>query len=258
MIPVDRLQAYFRAAAQAQYDCVPGDPFDAFLHPTDPLPYYNYAIPRRPLDGDLSGELDRLRLLFAGRGRALRFEFVEAFAPALAASLEAGGMALESRAWLMVLPKGAARPVPPPDGTTLEPCGADADDDMIRAFVGVARRAFGMPDDGVVSADELASTRASFGRGAGILARVAGVPAGVASLLPLLGGLAEVAGVGTRPEFRGRGLGGAVTAAAAAVAFARGAEAVVLSAGSVEAGRVYERCGFAGNGYMLAYGNAGR
>lgn len=258
MIPVDRLQAYFRAAAKAQYDCLPGDPFDAFLHPTDPLPYYNYAIPRRPLEGDLSAELDRLRPLFAGRGRALRFEFVEAFAPALAASLEEGGLTLESRAWLMVLPKGAARPVPPPAGAILEPCGADADDDTVRAFVGVARRAFGMPDDGVVPADELASTRASFGRGAGILARVDGAPAGVASLLPLLGGLAEVAGVGTRPEFRGRGLGGAVTAAAAAIAVARGAEAVVLSAGSAEAGRVYERVGFAPSGHTLAYGDARR
>ncbi|GAA3672839.1 hypothetical protein GCM10022267_69560 [Lentzea roselyniae] len=58
------------------------------------------------------------------------------------------------------------------------------------------------------------------------------------------GDVVEIAGIGTLPAARRRGLGGAVTAELARDALARGAKLVFLSAGSPEIARVYERVGF--------------
>lgn len=58
------------------------------------------------------------------------------------------------------------------------------------------------------------------------------------------GDVVEIAGVGTLPAARRRGLGGAVTAELARDALERGAKLVFLSAGSLDIARVYERVGF--------------
>ena len=58
------------------------------------------------------------------------------------------------------------------------------------------------------------------------------------------GDVVEIAGIGTLPAARRRGLGGAVTAELARDALSRGAELVFLSAGSLDVARVYERVGF--------------
>jgi ribosomal protein S18 acetylase RimI-like enzyme len=58
------------------------------------------------------------------------------------------------------------------------------------------------------------------------------------------GDVVEIAGIGTLPAARRRGLGGAVTAELARDALERGAKLVFLSAGSPVIARVYERVGF--------------
>ncbi len=58
------------------------------------------------------------------------------------------------------------------------------------------------------------------------------------------GDVVEIAGIGTLPAARRRGLGGAVTAELARDALDRGAKLVFLSAGSRDIARVYERVGF--------------
>ena len=58
------------------------------------------------------------------------------------------------------------------------------------------------------------------------------------------GDVVEIAGIGTLPAARRRGLGGAVTAELARDALRRGAKLVFLSAGSLDIARVYERVGF--------------
>lgn len=58
------------------------------------------------------------------------------------------------------------------------------------------------------------------------------------------GDVVEIAGIGTLPAARRRGLGGAVTAELARDALEHGAKLVFLSAGSPVIARVYERVGF--------------
>ncbi|MFC7385025.1 GNAT family N-acetyltransferase [Sphaerisporangium rhizosphaerae] len=64
-------------------------------------------------------------------------------------------------------------------------------------------------------------------------------------------GTAELAGVGTRPAFRGRGIAAAVTAALAETMFARGARSVWLEYSGDGSRRVYERVGFRPEGTRL-------
>jgi GNAT superfamily N-acetyltransferase len=58
------------------------------------------------------------------------------------------------------------------------------------------------------------------------------------------GNVVEIAGVGTLPAARRKGLGAAVTVALARDALDRGAEIVIVSAGSETIARVYEHVGF--------------
>ncbi|MET8144738.1 GNAT family N-acetyltransferase [Sphaerisporangium sp. NPDC005288] len=64
-------------------------------------------------------------------------------------------------------------------------------------------------------------------------------------------GTAELAGVGTRPAFRGRGIAAAVTAALTETMFARGARSVWLEYSGDGSRRVYERVGFRPEGTRL-------
>src|ERR1039457_5348120 len=108
---LERIQAQMRAVARRQYEEVAVPPFTLFFHDTDPLPYFNYAIPDGPgpASGSLTAPLNRLEAEFHARHRLPRFEFVEACAPRLAEALEAHGFALENRPPLMVCPRGKER-----------------------------------------------------------------------------------------------------------------------------------------------------
>ena len=64
-------------------------------------------------------------------------------------------------------------------------------------------------------------------------------------------GTSELAGVGTRPAFRGRGVAGAVTAALAEALFAGGARSVWLEYSGEGSRQVYERVGFRPGGTRL-------
>ena len=94
--------------------------------------------------------------------------------------------------------------------------------------------------------DEVATERrrAASGR---ITSAIAGTPAEGAlssGVLQRVGDVAEIAGLGTLPSARRRGLGAAVTAARARHALATGAVLGLLSAGSDDVARLYARLGF--------------
>jgi predicted GNAT family acetyltransferase len=72
----------------------------------------------------------------------------------------------------------------------------------------------------------------------------------------VIGGVSEVVGVATAEPFRGRGLAGALTAAAASAAFDEGAQLCVLSPGDETAMRVYDRAGFRRVATMLHWSDA--
>ncbi len=232
-----RIQAHLRETARGAYEAVALPPFTAFFHPRDPHRHFNYAIPDEPVAGDLAAPLAALRQAFRARGRLARFEYVAEFAPGLAAALDAVGFEVELEAPLMTCPASAIVDPEPVPGLEIVPATEDP-----RAYLAVGRGAFGEgpPDDGAVTAwlDRLNR------RSTPLLGLLDGEPVAVATATPPLDGLSEVAGVGVVERARRRGIGGALTAAAARGAAGKGAELVFLSPGSDGAQSVYRRVGF--------------
>ena len=244
-----------RAVAHRQYEAVAVPPFTLFFHDTDPLPYFNYAIPDGPgaASFDLEAPLARLEEEFHARRRVPRFEYVEACAPGLDEALEARGFALESRAQLMVCPRGqerAAKAVSGLDVTTLDAATPLVD---FAAFLDVQRSAFGFPSGRSPSDEEALNLRETLGDGFAFLGRIAGEPVATAMIQPAHDGLTELVGVATLEAFRRRGIGGFLSWAAVRAAFARGVSLAFLSAADARAGRVYEAAGFSSAGHSLFY-----
>jgi len=231
-----------RETARGFYEAVRVAPFTCFFHPSDELRYFNYAIPDEPAARDLGEALDRLRAAFRERNRLPRFEYVEGFAPELGAALEHARFALELRAPLMTVATDEVADPSLPPGFEIVAASTD-----VRAYLTVGRRAFGTGDEPEASDEEVAARRARRARrhvGTALLGLLDGEPVAVSAATPPRDGLTEVAGVGVVEHARGRGLGGAMTAAAARDAANRGAELAFLAPGSDTAQSVYTRVGF--------------
>lgn len=231
---------------------MPAPPFTAYLHPSDPLEYCSYAIPDGPVQGEVTGPLARLRSLFRERGRRTRFEFLERTAPRLASLLEEAGFLLELRAPLLTCSAAAVTAVPV-EGLEIVPVTAGSPPALARAFLTVRDRAFGARTEQPSEQAARAWLRGRARAGAELLGFLDGEPVAVASATPPEHGLSELAGVGVLEHARARGIGGAITAAAARAAAVAGAELVFLSPGSDGARSVYERVGFRPQATMLHY-----
>jgi ribosomal protein S18 acetylase RimI-like enzyme len=239
-----RLQTYFRSTARRLYDAVALPPFTLFLHPTEDLVYFNYAIPDEPVGGDLTRPLAGLRAEFVRRSRVPRLEYVEGFAPELAAALRAAGFELELQAPLMGCTPDGFRPPPEVPGLRLDRLDGSSPLDRVQDSITIARRAFGSGNEEPAAPEEAEHARRRLATDRRLIGVLDGEPVAVATALAPLEGLAEVAGVGVLTEFRGRGIGAALTAAAAETAFAAGAEVALLSPGDEGAMRLYRRIGF--------------
>jgi len=220
-------------------EAVAAPPFTCFFDARDPLRYHNYAIPDDPVGGDLDAALERLRAEFRRRERLPRFEYVEGFAPELAAALEQVGFELELRAPLMICDADEIGIPPAVEGLRIVPADGDW-----RAYLTVGLRAFGDGDEPEASDEEVERRAARNDGGSALLGVLDGEPVAVGAATPPLDGLSEVAGIGVLESARKRGIGGAMTVAAARDAAARGAELLFLAPGSEMAQSVYERVGF--------------
>lgn len=123
---------------------------------------------------------------------------------------------------------------------------AVADEDL-RDLADVQRVAFGGEP---LHEDERPRDIRARGGGA-VLARAAGRAVAAAGWTEIVDGASEIVGVATAAAWRGRGLAGVTTAAAAREAFAAGASICVLSPGDDAAQRVYARAGFSPAATML-------
>jgi ribosomal protein S18 acetylase RimI-like enzyme len=183
------------------------------------------------------------------------FEWIEQFAPEVAAAAAAAGLRVH-RHPLLVL--GALAPPPPlPPATTVRIVDPD-DPELVLAWA-VPGVAFAHPGSeigraGVVERDKLAAdhdpasiqgVRERLRAGRSVLASASGPNGPLASgSYQQVAGVAEITGIGVLPASRRRGLGAAVTHALAAHALAAGSPTVFLSAADSDAARIYTRLGF--------------
>jgi ribosomal protein S18 acetylase RimI-like enzyme len=261
VITPDRLEGYMRRAAAVGRETVEVPPFVAFFDREDPLRFFNYAHPLEPIAGDsrllhqdLAEPLATLRALFVSHRRMPRFEYVEEYAPDLAAALLVAGFEEEGRYPLQVCDRGSYRAAPAVHGLEIQQLSAESPIGDLRDFIVVERRGFDHKIADEITEADCEDLRESMRSGGlAFLARLDGQEAGIASCTVLLDGLTELAGIATLPAYRGRGIATAVTAAAVQAAFGCGVEAAFLTAGNAQAGRVYERAGFHPCATALAY-----
>ena len=256
MLAIGRLQAALRGVARLRYEALSIPPFTLFFHPSDPLPYFNYAIPDEPVSAGLAPALRAVREAFKKRGLRARFEFIEAFAPGLAPALSAARFIEEDRQRLLVCARGRELAIAPPEGIAVSSLAERATPGDVWDLVATQRRGFDPADSRPATETDVERLLEELGRGAiGFLARIEGEPVGAAITTEPLNGLTELCGICTLEPFRRRGVATSLAAAAVRKAFERGIESVFLTAADETSGRVTSRVGFLPYAVMLSYGD---
>jgi ribosomal protein S18 acetylase RimI-like enzyme len=214
-------------------------PFTAFTNTVVPVPWYNFAMVLSSADGGPDADATtRLTEYYRTRGFPPRVNFVEALAPAgLEAALLAAGYEHVEREHVMFQDE----PVEPalPAGLTL---GEAREEDMAD-FSRILQVSFGMAAG---PEPEWRPRQVERMRAAGVhhlAAWLDGQLAGVTNLHARYG-LAHITAVATDPAYRRRGVAAALTAYAARVGRAEGAQFAALEVATPEAERVYARLGF--------------
>lgn len=229
-----------KVAAQGR-EAVTVGPFQGTIDPSSDMIWLSYAVPVAPLGsaGEVALALAQLQRLFRERRRTLRFEFSESLWPELPAALQRAGLQLQARQPLMLCAPADFQPFQAPE---VEVRLLDSPDDTgtLATFESVQSQAFGF--EGIFQIPQL---REHLRRGSWrcALASLNGVPAGGGCTMPLEG-VAELAGVGTVPALRRRGVASALSSFLVRDHFQRGGDLVWLSAGDAVAEAVYRRTGF--------------
>ncbi|MFE9834691.1 GNAT family N-acetyltransferase [Streptomyces sp. NPDC005551] len=246
------LEHYYDSVPRAAARAEDFGPLTLFVREGPGWPYY--ARPALGWQGPAATAEDvgRVRARQRELGVPEAFEWVAEVTPGLREAVEASGLRVHEHP-LMVRDTDVALPAPHPLVRVLGP-----DDPFLGSALAVPHLAFAAPGTAVGEAGpaELAAETAARAGDvpdaadrirAGRTVLAAAIEDGVALCsgmhLPV-GPVTEVAGVGTLPSARRRGLGLAVTAALVADAEAGGAGTVFLSAGDDDVARMYGRLGF--------------
>ncbi|MFF8413688.1 GNAT family N-acetyltransferase [Streptomyces omiyaensis] len=242
---LNRIESYYDAVPRSSARAEDFGPLTFFVREgADGWPFYARPALGRP-DGATAADVERVRARQRELGLPEAFEWVAETTPGLRAAVEASGLVVHEHP-LMVL-EGEPLAVPEPEGARV--LALAADDPRLAAAVAAPYAAFGATP-GPADVERVAARI-----GAGLTVLVAGFEetggpggSGGAALaggqVQPVGDVAEVVGVGTRPEARRRGLGLAVTAALVAEARARGVGTVFLTASDAAVERLYARLGF--------------
>ncbi|WP_327676954.1 GNAT family N-acetyltransferase [Kitasatospora sp. NBC_00458] len=261
---LDEIERYYDAVPRAAARVEDFGPLSLFVREGAGWPYY--ARPALGHDGPAATAGDVRRVLERQRELGLpeAFEWVAEHDPLLRAAVEEAGLVVHEHPLLVLGPEDG----PGADGGSGADGGTDgvavrvlaADDPALAAAVAVPHLAFGEPGTGLGSAgpEELTALALELAAN-GTAERTAGRIASGHTVLaaafqdgtPLCAGqhnpvgtVTEVAGVGTLPTARRRGLGLAVTAALVEHARATGVRTVFLSAADEDVARIYRRAGF--------------
>jgi ribosomal protein S18 acetylase RimI-like enzyme len=250
-----RIEDYYDAVPRAASRAEDHRSLTLFVNRGAGWPYY--ARPRRDWRGEVvAAHVRTVRARQRALGVPESFEWVAEMTPDLAEAARAAGLSVHAHP-LLVLDLAAWRPAPAPPGAGVRIVPAGAPDlATLRAVAGLA---FGEPGTAVgstgrselpaaaaaVSPASVTDLRERLRSGLTVLAAAYDPegPLAVGSHQPV-GGVSEIAGVGTLPAARRRGLAAAVTSALVRDALEHGVEVVFLSAADEDVARVYRRLGF--------------
>lgn len=240
-----------RALAGARETVTIG-PFLLAFDPNDANLFLNYAIPmsERAAHPATPKVIGRIRDEFRERGRTLRFEYFPSLWPELEGVLKACGLVLQMAAPLMLCSPAEVRRVYSPGVMTRDLTPED-DDEAYRMHAEIGLRSFGQAQQ-PVTPRQIAEAREHVraGRYRFTVAYFDGKPAGLGALCV---GNDELAGIGTLPEFRRRGVAAAVSSHLVLQHFQLGGRFAWLSAGGEVPEKLYQKVGFRTAGSQMNY-----
>jgi ribosomal protein S18 acetylase RimI-like enzyme len=238
-----RLEGSYATSIRSKEDLIRSGPFLISLHPTMKLVWLNNAI----ID-DESHLLDSAAILnmaeeFRKRERTPRMELFQELRPELVTMLQGEGFEVECVLPVMVCTKEMFVPHRTP-GIQLMTMTPDMDPTPFIRIIDIA-----FEHDEPITPERIDGMRQSIRKGTqwSAMAMIDSAPAAVASLV-IADGVAELAGVGTHPDYRRRGAASTVSTHLLEQFFQQ-ADLAWLSAGDDTSRAVYERLGFrvAGN-----------
>ncbi|MET9898252.1 GNAT family N-acetyltransferase [Streptomyces sp. NPDC006446] len=250
-----RLERYYDAVPRAAARAEDFGPLTLFVRESPGWPYYARPTPDWTGPAATAEDIDRVRTRQRELGVPEAFEWVAEVTPGLRETVEATGLRVHAHPLMVREGDGPDTSLPDPH-PLVQVLGPD--DPSLAGALAVPHLAFAAPGTALgpagpaelaaeitARAGELpaAAERVRAGRTVVAAAVEDGVVLCSGMHLPV-GRVSEVAGVGTLPAARRRGLGLAVTAALVADARTRGVDTVFLSAGDDDVARIYGRLGF--------------
>ena len=253
MVSITYLQEYLHHIAQQQYEVVKSPDFSLYFHPSETLTFFNYGIPNAAEIETIESALATVRTEFSNRNRRARFEYLEAFAPALGMLLRQNGFIEEARQNLMVCSAETYSPNANVTNLAIEEITENAAVSAAQQFLTIQGRGFGSEESEVATEESARRFLRMLGQGRAYVGRLAGKPVAVGMVSETYNGICELAGLATLAAYRRQGIATAITSKAVEQAFERGAEVVFLTAADERAGRVYQKVGFDNYTIVLAY-----
>lgn len=259
---LDDLERYYDTVPRAASRVEDFGSLTLFVRQGAGWPYYARPALRPDAPAPSAADVRRVR----ARQRELdvpeAFEWVAETTPGLRDAAEAAGLHVHAHPLMALEAREFTARAPHPSVRVL-----GADDPFLGGALALGRVAFAHPGTAVGTADAaeltapiaeltmsgaLAGYRERILAGRLVVAAAVEDGAAISSGLHLpVGAVTEIAGVGTLPVARRRGLGLAVTAALVTHALAAGVRTVFLSAGDDDVARIYGRLGFRAVGTAL-------
>lgn len=240
---LERIDAFCDTVPRRWASACDDGPLRLFVRDGAGWPFSARPVPGGP--AVTAADVERMRARQRAADITEAFEWVLATAPTMLHAVSDAGLPVQ-RCPLLVL-DGEPVPVTLPTGCDMRLLGP-ADGDLAattHAVAAVTAVAFGGLVPPPPTAADLRLLQDDLAAGAVARVLVTGPDGPVAAgSAQRCGDVVELVGIATTRRARGRGLGGAVTAALADAARGAGAGMVFLAAGDDAAARVYERVGF--------------
>ena len=244
------VQTYLRRQARRGRIAQALTAFTVYMPTTDDAADTPYAIPRHLRRTVRDADLDELHAIFRRQSARPRVEFLAELYPDLPERLASAGYQ-ETRRQSVLLARPHDIQSPPPAHAEVITISRASSLEEVRENLDT--NALGFDEPAGATEGQAEAFRAGLLTSRAFTLRAHGRPVTGGMFEAIMGGVTELMGISTLPQYRRQGFAAYLTAAMAQSAFAHGATLVFLCAVSEEAGRVYQRVGFRPCGSLVEY-----
>jgi ribosomal protein S18 acetylase RimI-like enzyme len=236
------IQAYLRRQARRGRIAQALVAFTVYMSATDDAADAPYAIPRRLIRSVRAADLDELDATFGRQSAPPRVEFLVDLYLDLPERLASAGYRETRRQSVLLAHLHDIQSSPLPAHAAVITLSRTSSLEEVRENLDT--NALGFDEPAGATERQVEAFRAGLVTSRAFTLRAHGRPVAAGMFEAITGGVTELMGIATLPEYRRRGFAAYLTSAMAHSAFTHGATLVFLCAVSEEAGRVYQRAGF--------------